>query len=136
MSVETDKMNLRSTLKSLEYEKSRLACKMAEDVGISGYFFSDDLPLDDPRLNASDVARFEFLCDRIYQVSWDLDKLVNPECHEARQTCFDFINLLGLEEGVKFLRKAQCLNTFELVEKVDKNPNFIQEVLNNDGVRV
>lgn len=135
MSIETEKMNLRSTLKALEFKRSRLSCKMANDVGITGYFFSDELPFDDPRLNPKDVEKYQNLSDRIYDATWKLSKLeyINePERHVARQNCFDFINLLSLEDSVRFLRKVGCLTTTELVEKLIQHPTLIEEVVLNE----
>ncbi len=132
MSLETDKMELRSSLKALNFKRSRLACRMAESVGIRGYFFSDELPFDDPRINPEDVEKYHELSDKIYKVTWELDKLDyidEPERHNARQQVFDFIGLLSLEESVQFLRNNGCLTTLELVEKVIHNPNFIVEAV-------
>ena len=132
MSLETDKMELRSSLKALNFKRSRLACRMAESVGITGYFFSDELPFDDPRINPADVEKYHELSDKIYKCTWELDKLDyidEPERHHARQQVFDFIGLLSLEESVQFLRNNGCLTTLELVEKVIRNPNFIEEAV-------
>lgn len=132
MSIETQKMELRSSLKALNYKKSQVACKMAEEVGITGYFFSDALPFDDPRINPSDVEKFQELSNKIYKCTWELDKLEHidePERHNARQEVFDFISLLSLEESIDFLRDNGCRNTFDLVEKVMQNPQFIEEAI-------
>ena len=132
MSLETEKRNLRSTIKALDYKKSRLACKMAEDIGITGYFFADELPLDDPRIDPADVETYYDLSDRLYNATWKLEKLDfidEPERHVARQTCFDFINLLSLEETIAFLDKVGCYSTLDLVEELIKNPNLIEETV-------
>ena len=132
MSLETDKMELRSSLKALNFKRSRLACRMAESVGIRGYFFSDDLPFDDPRINPADVEKYQELSAKIYKFTWELDNLDyidDPERHVARQTCFDFINLLSLDDSIKFLRRVGCLTTTDLVEKLIQNPNLIEEVV-------
>ena len=132
MNIETEKMNLRSTIKALDFRKSRLACKMAEDVGISGYFLSDELPLDDPRINPRDVETYHDLCDRLYNATLKLSRLDNidePERHSARQTCFDFINLLSLEETIAFLDKVGCYSTLDLVEKLIRNPDLIEDTV-------
>ena len=137
MSIETEKMNLRSTIKVLDFRKSRLACKMAEDVGITGSFFSDELPFDDPRINQEDVETYQDLSDRLYKATWKYSKLEfidEPERHVARQTCFDFINLLSLEETIAFLDKAGCYSTLDLVEKLIQNPNLIEETVLFGGV--
>lgn len=131
-SSHTELSELRSNLKAMEFHKSRIACRIAEKQGITGYFFQDQLDLDNPNISAHDKETFLDLKDRIYHTTWEIDKLNNPERHVARRTAFDFINLLNLEESVNFLRKAGCLTTLELVEKLVENPNFIQEVLDNE----
>ena len=132
MNIETEKMNLRSTIKALDFRKSRLACKMAEDVGITGSFFADELPFDDSRIDPADVETYHDLSDRLYNATWKLEKLDfidEPERHVARQTCFDFINLLSLDETIAFLDKAGCCSTLDLVEELIKNPNLIEETV-------
>ena len=132
MSLETDKMNLRSTIKALDFRKSKVACRMAEDIGVTGYFFADELPFDDPRINPADLETYQDLSDRLYDATWKLSRLDfidEPERHVARQTCFDFINLLSLEETIQFLNKAGCKSTLDLVEKLIRNPNLIEETV-------
>lgn len=129
--MNTDVANLRSNLKAMRFRKSRLACKIAERQGITGYFFDDQLDLDH-NISDADKAAFLELESSIYQTTWEIEKKENPTRWEARRTVFDFVNLLGLEETVAFLRKAGCLTTLELVERVVENPDFIQEVLSNE----
>ena len=132
MSLETEKMNLRSTIKALTYKKDMVALRIAESVGIQGRFLSDELPLDDPRVNTSDKEKFLDLKKRLYNATWKLDKLDDPKRHEARQTCFDFIRLLSLDETKQFLQAAGCKSTVDFTEKLSKNPNLIEEVVFNE----
>lgn len=132
-SLETQKMEIRTSLKALDFKRSRVACRMANSLGIVGTFFIDHLPLDDPRLLESDVAELENLQAKIYNLTWKLDALEHDAArHHARQACFDFINLLSLEESKEFLQKAGCLNTTELIEKLIINPSLIEEVVLNE----
>lgn len=135
--LETEKMELRSTIKALDFHKSRVACKMAEDLGITGSFLADELPFDDPRINQEDVETYQDLSDRLYNATWKyskLDFIDEPERAVARQTCFDFINLLSLDETISFLDKVGCYSTSEFIEKLIKNPNLIEETVLEEGV--
>ena len=123
MSLETTKMNLRIRIKSLNRKRSKVACKMAEDVGIIGDFFSDELPFDDPRISSVDVEK--------YDATWELDRLDyidDPELHEARKKTFTFINSLSLEASILFLKSRGCSSTFDLIAKVKVNPSIIPEM--------
>lgn len=130
MSMETTKMNLRSRIKSLNRKRSKVACKMADAVGITGDFFSDELPFDDPRISSVDVEKYDDLCKKIYDATWELDRLEyidDPKLHEARKKTFTFINSLSLEASLLFLKSRGCSSTFDLIEKVKVNPNIIPE---------
>lgn len=129
MSLETQKMELRSKIKSLEYKKSRLACKMARDCGIQGMFFADELDLNDKRIYPNDRIRFQTISEKLYNATWELDKLEQGvERANARQKVFDTVNSMPLHEGISLLRKHGCLTTFELVEKVVRNPSLLEDV--------
>lgn len=133
MSLETEKMNLRSTIKALSFKKDRVACRIAESVGITGQFFSDELPLDDHRVAPSDKLEFEDLSTRLYNAVWKLDALENDsERHHARQNCYDFVSLLSLDECKTFLELVGCKSTVDLTEKLISNPNLIEEVVLNE----
>ncbi len=73
----------------------------------------------------------------MYKSTWKLSKLDfidEPERAVARQTCFDFINLLSLDETIQFLDKVGCYSTSEFIEKLIKNPNLIEETVLGEGV--
>ena len=134
MSYETPIMNAKSKLRALDHRRSRLACKMASKVGIEGPFFVDQLPLDDPRISQY-ADELEKLNGEIYDAAWELDRLENidePKRHIARQQCFDFINLLSIEEASEFLRSLGLLTTLELVDALIENPNLIEEAVLNE----
>ena len=131
MSMETQQMELRSKLKALDFKRSQVACKIYESLGGSGYFFIDDLPLDDPRISPVDKDKLMELNSRIYLATWELNKLEEDSArHFARQKVFDMISLMSIDEAITFLRRHGCLTTLELVEKVVEYPNLL------DGVKV
>ena len=132
MSLETDKMELRLTIKALTRNQSRLACKMAEDTGITGEFFHDQIDFDAPRINPMDKEKYDIVTKKINVATVELDKLDNinePERYEAKQEVYDFISLLSLEETINFLKEVGCTSTLELVEKVIENPTLIEEAV-------
>ena len=99
--TETQKMNLRSTIKALANTQNRLLCKIAEDVGVDGLFSRTQINFDDPRINPNDKHKFEVVSKKLYNATWELDKLEQPEVHQARQFTYDLMNLLHLEKCMK-----------------------------------
>ena len=133
MSIETQKMELRTSIKALNFKRSRLACQMAELSGITGEFFHDQIPFHE--LDPKTVNEYNTLSDKIYNLGYKLQKLEyleEPERHAARQQVYDFVNFLTLEENKEFLKKVGCTTNTELVEKVIDNPNLINEVVLNE----
>lgn len=129
--IETKKMDLQFKIDGLDYKRSQLACDMAERIGIVGLFFIDELPLDDPRIS-NDKEKLLNLEGQIYEATWELDRLEyidEPERHIARKKCFDFVNVLPIEETDKFLKGLGLTSTTDLIEELIKNPNFIEEAI-------
>ena len=129
-SLETRKMNLRLTIKALTRNQSRLACRMAEDVGITGDFFHDQIDLSDYRIDPTDSEKYQIVTRKLNKANVELERLdYKPARFQARRDAYDFISLLSLEESILFLRKAGCDSTIDLVEKLIDNPNLIEEVV-------
>lgn len=132
MSIETEKMELRTTIKSLNFKRDRVACNIAEILEINGEFFHEDLDLKDPRIPVQLVSELLMLNKKIYTKGNMLLKLeYEPERYEAKRKAYDFIKLLSLDESKKFLKSVGCLTTIELVEKLIQEPNLIEEVFLN-----
>lgn len=129
MSLETRKMNLRSTIKALEFQKSKLACKMARDLNIQREFFTDELDLDDSRIYPTDKSRYLHICKKLSEATWELDRLeYGSKRAHAREVVFLYINKLCLDDAISFLRSKGCYSTFDLVEKVMSNPSLLKEM--------
>lgn len=123
-------MELRSTVKALTNAQNRVLCKIAGDVGFEGVFSRTQINFDDPRINPSDKKKFDIVSKKLYNATWELDKLENPEkVHQARQFTYDLMNLLPLEDAVALLRDAGCNSTLDLVEKLTIKPNLIKELV-------
>lgn len=132
MSLETQKMELRSTLKALNYHRSVVACRIYESLGGTGEFFIDELDLNDPRISDVDKDKLMDLNSRIYINTWELDKLdcINePERHDARQKVFELVDCMTLDETIMFLQEYGCSSTLDLVEKVIQSPGLLDGVM-------
>ena len=127
--TENQKMNLRSTIKALTNTQNRLLCKIAEDVGFEGVFSRTQINFEDPRINPSDKKKFDIVSKKLYNATWELDKLEQPEVHQARQFTYDLMNLLPLEDAVALLRDAGCNSTLDLVEKLTIKPDLMKELV-------
>lgn len=127
--TETQKMNLRSTIKALTNAQDRVLCKIAGDLGFEGVFSRTQINFEDPRINPDDKQKFQIISKKLYNATWELDKLENPEVHQARQFTYDLMNLLPLEDAVALLRDAGCNSTLDLVEKLTIKPDLIKELV-------
>ena len=129
-SLETQKMNLRLTIKALTKNQSRLACKMANDIGLTGYFFHDQLDLSDSRIDPNDSEKYQIITRKLNKANVELERLdYEPERFTARRNAYDFLSLLSFDEKILFLKKTGCSSTIDLVEKLIDNPNLIEEVV-------
>lgn len=129
MSLETQKMEARSTIKALTHQKSKVACRIASDLGFTGSFGYEQLDLEDERVHPKDKELFLNLTEKLSQAVWDLEKIEYPSTWRAHQLAFSFLNSLPLNEAVSFLRENNLRDSFDLCRELEKNPNFILEAI-------
>lgn len=129
-SLETQKMELRTAIKALTHKQSKLACSMANDVGITGDFFHDQIPFGDKRINPYVEKRYHVITEKLHDAEDQLEKLeYTSERYTARKKVFDFIKDLPVDITISVLRRYGCLTTLELVEKVILYPDLLDEVM-------
>lgn len=100
---------------------------MANDVGITGEFFHDQIPFGDKRINPYVEKQYHSITEKLHDAEDKLEQLeYTNERYIARKKVFDFISDLPVDITISVLRRYDCLTTLELVEKVIMYPDLLK----------